>query len=384
MKRTNTIVLAVAGLAASAAHAQSSVTLYGVLDEGISYTSNVGGHSVWSISSGNINGSRWGLRGSEELGSGFKAIFTLENGYNISNGTLGQNGRLFGRQAFVGLSSSQYGSVTMGRQYDGVVDYLAPLSLTGTASGGTFFAHPYDNDNLDNAIRLNNTIKYSSVNYGGFKFGGMYGFSNSTEFANNRAYSFGASYVFGGLTVATGYLQLNNDVNNFAVAVTSPGTATGTYGFKAGTQRTFGSGINYSFGSAILGFVYSQTNLSNAAGGGVSAGQSGTHAGISFAGDSARFQNFEGNIRYFVTPSVLLSGAYTYTRSNLGGGLAPNYNQVSLLADYLLSKRTDLYLIGQYQHVSSNPEVHAYLNTLSATSSTQTQINVSAGIRHRF
>lgn len=141
MKRTNTIVLAVAGLAASAAHAQSSVTLYGVLDEGISYTSNVGGHSVWSISSGNINGSRWGLRGSEELGSGFKAIFTLENGYNISNGTLGQNGRLFGRQAFVGLSSSQYGSVTMGRQYDGVVDYLAPLSLTGTASGEIGRAH---------------------------------------------------------------------------------------------------------------------------------------------------------------------------------------------------------------------------------------------------
>ena len=105
MKKT-LMVAALAGVFASAAQAQSSVTLYGLIDAGITYTNNQQGHSNWQMTSGQVNGSRFGLRGSEDLGGGLKAIFTLENGFSIANGTLGQNGRLFGRQAFVGLSSS--------------------------------------------------------------------------------------------------------------------------------------------------------------------------------------------------------------------------------------------------------------------------------------
>ena len=97
----------------------------------------------------------------------------LENGFNLSNGKLGQNSREFGRQAFVGLSSDQFGSVTLGRQYDSLVDYLAPLALNGTQYGGTLSAHPYDNDNLNNSVRINNSGKFQSVNYGGFKFGAL-------------------------------------------------------------------------------------------------------------------------------------------------------------------------------------------------------------------
>ena len=159
-----------------------------------------------------MNGSRWGLRGAEDLGGGLKAIFTLENGFSIMNGTNGQGGREFGRQAFVGLSSDQFGAVTLGRQYDTVVDYLGPLALTGTQYGGTQFAHPFDNDNLNNSFRVNNSVKYTSANYAGFKFGGMYGFSNQADgFANNRAYSVGASYNYGPLNVAAAYMQLNNN-----------------------------------------------------------------------------------------------------------------------------------------------------------------------------
>lgn len=143
------IVAALAGIPAIAAHAQSSVTLYGLIDAGITYTNNQGGHSAWQETSGSINGSRWGLRGTEDLGGGLKAIFTLENGFGINNGTLKQNGREFGRQAFVGLAHDGFGSLTLGRQYDSVVDYLGPLSLTGTQYGGTEFAHPFDNDNLN-------------------------------------------------------------------------------------------------------------------------------------------------------------------------------------------------------------------------------------------
>src|SRR5580704_13296374 len=299
MKKT-LMVAALTGVFATAAHAQSSVTLYGLIDAGITYTNNQGGHSNWQETSGTVNGSRWGLRGSEDLGGGLKAIFTLENGFNIANGNLGQNSRLFGRQAFVGLSSSQYGAVTLGRQYDSVVDYVGPLAATGSQFGGTIAAHPFDNDNLDNTLRINNSVKYTSANYGGFTFGGLYGFSNTADgFSNNRAYSFGASYNYGGLNVGAGYLQLNNDVNNLAMASASdPGAVTGTFTFAAGRQRTFGGGASYTFGPATAGIVYTQTNLTDTFGGGISAVQSGTSAGYAFGANSARLQNLEGNIRY--------------------------------------------------------------------------------------
>ncbi|WP_234774974.1 porin [Paraburkholderia tropica] len=382
MKKT-LMVAALTGVFATAAHAQSSVTLYGLIDAGVTYANNSGGHSLWKASSGTVNGSRWGLRGSEYLGGGLKAIFTLESGFNIMNGAAGQSSRMFGRQAFVGLASNQFGAVTLGRQYDSVVDYLAPLSNTGTQYGGTIAAHPYDNDNLNNSIRFNNTIKYSSVNYAGFKFGGTYSFSNSTEFANNRAYSFGASYNWGGLNVAAGYLQLNNDVNNLQQAATNSGAQTGEYTFAAGRQRTFGGGVNYTFGPATAGFVYTQTQLGNAVG--ISATQSGHNGGIGFGADSARFQNFEGNVRYALTPALSLAGAYTYTRASFGGGVNPNYNTVALQSDYALSKRTDVYLQGDWQHVSdTSTGVGAYLNGLGSASTRQDQIAVTVGMRHRF
>jgi GBP family porin len=318
----------------------------------------------------------------------------LENGFNVANGSLAQSGRMFGRQAFVGLASDQFGAVTLGRQYDSVVDYLAPLSNTGSQYGGTIAAHPYDNDNLNNSVRFNNTIKYSSVNYAGFKFGGMYSFSNSQQFANNRAYSFGASYNYGPINVAAGYLQINNDLTSAVFANNGPaasaaGAQTGEWTFLAGRQRTFGGGINYSFGPATAGFVYTQTNLANTDGGGISGTQSGTGStaasGIAFRANSARFQNFEGNVRYALTPALSLAGAYTYTRANFGGGVNPNYHTVSLQSDYLLSKRTDVYLQGNWQHVSSNSgDIGAYLNTLTSASTTQNQIAVTVGMRHRF
>jgi GBP family porin len=378
------VAAALMGIISSTTHAQSSVVLYGLIDAGITYTNNQAGHPAVQETSGNINGSRWGLRGTEDLGGGLNAIFSVETGFNINNSTLAQNSRMFGRQALVGLSSSQYGALTFGRQYDSVVDFLAPLALTGTWAGGTYFTHPFDNDNLDNSIRINNSAKYTKTIDGGLKFGALYGFSNSTSFANNRAYSFGASYNYGGLNVAAGYLQFNNDLSSLALTAAGSGAETGTYAFAAGSQKTFGGGINYTFGPATAGFVYSQTSLDDADGGSVSAGQSGKASGLAFHGNSARFQNFEGNIRYSFTPAIAVAGAYTYTRSNFGGGVRPNFNQFSLYADYAFTKRTDLFLVSEYQHVSSNPEVTAYLNGLSAASSSQSQVAVTAGIRHRF
>jgi predicted porin len=113
------------------AHAQTSVVLYGVIDEGIMFNNNVaastpgtGGRKFYLDSLNGIYGSRWGLKGTEDLGDGMHAVFMVESGINLNNGALGQGGLEFGRQAFIGIGSSRYGDVTLGRQYDSVVLYV--------------------------------------------------------------------------------------------------------------------------------------------------------------------------------------------------------------------------------------------------------------------
>jgi general bacterial porin, GBP family len=382
MKKT-LMVAALSGIFATAAHAQSSVTLYGLIDAGLTYTNNQGGSHNFKESSGSISGSRWGLRGSEDLGGGLKAIFTLEDGFSIANGTFGQGGREFGRQAFVGLSSNQFGAVTLGRQYDSVVDYLGPLSLTGTQYGGTQFAHPFDNDNLDNSFRVNNSIKYQSVNYAGFKFSGLYGFSNDAGgFSNNRAYSFGASYNYGPLNVAAGYLQLNNSLTGNALSNPTNGAVAGDGAFVAGLQRTFGAGLNYAFGPATVGFVFTPPKLEAAVG--VTGQQTGGSA-VNFTNNYARFNNYELNGRYNLTPALSLAGAYTYTDARLDGE-KPSFHQFSLQTAYALSKRTDVYLQGEYVHaidLGGVPGIGAPINGVGM-STTPNQVSATVGLRHRF
>lgn len=114
-----------------------------------------------------------GYRGSGRWG--LKAIFRLENGFNVNNGTLGQGGREFGRQAYVGLSSNSIGTFTLGRQYNAIQDVVAPL---GVASVLTQFAtHPFDNDNLNNTYRTDNSVKYATPNMAGFQAEALYGFA---------------------------------------------------------------------------------------------------------------------------------------------------------------------------------------------------------------
>ncbi|MEC5406336.1 porin [Paraburkholderia sp. MPAMCS5] len=371
--------LALAG-GAGVAHAQSSVTLYGLIDTGLTYTSNSGGSRNFQQASGVLNGNRWGLRGSEDLGNGLKAVFVLENGFNLSNGKLGQNSREFGRQAFIGLASDQFGTVTLGRQYDSVVDYLGPLALNGTQYGGTLASHPYDNDNLNNSVRINNAVKFQSVDYAGFKFGALYGFSNAAgSFANSRAYSVGASYAFGGLKAAAGYLQINGGGSS---TNTSGAVASGDSTFTAARQRTYGAGLSYAFGPANVGLVVTQTQLNGATA--ISSSASGASSGLALAGGSARFTNYEVNGRYALTPAVSVSGAYTFTDARLDG-VSPKYDQFTLQTDYALSKRTDVYAEAAYQHVGStgNSGITADIVGVSA-SSTSSQVVGTIGIRHRF
>ncbi|KVN33333.1 porin [Burkholderia pyrrocinia] len=367
------IVAAAAASFATVAHAQSSVTLYGVLDAGITYTSNVatanGGKSQFSMGSG-IDQSRFGLRGSEDLGGGLKAIFTLESGFNIGNGKFSNNNGMFNRQAFVGLSS-QYGTVTLGKQYDAVQDYLAPLTATGTW-GGTYFAHPLNNDRLstNGDVALNNTVKFTSANYAGLQFGGTYSFSNSTNFGNNRAYSAGASYQFQGLKLGAAYAQANNAGLTNSGAVSPFGTdVNGNPIGIQGRTRTYGVAAAYAFGPAQVGAAWTQSRLDNRTNG---------------AG-TLRADNYEVNAKYNLTPALGLGAAYTYTNAKANGE-STHWNQFGLQADYALSKRTDVYAQAVYQRAAKNAGgASIYNGDLStAPSSSINQTAATVGLRHRF
>src|SRR6516165_3537412 len=132
------------------------------------YIHNSGGHSTQVLmTSGAESGSRFGLKGSEDLGGGLKAIFQIENGFNSTNGKLGQGSRMFGRQAYVGLAGNGWGTVTLGRQYDPVVDLVQPVQ--GDNWLGGFFTSPGDIDNADNSVRFNNAVKWASPNWSGLQ-----------------------------------------------------------------------------------------------------------------------------------------------------------------------------------------------------------------------
>ncbi|MBW9105109.1 porin [Paraburkholderia phenoliruptrix] len=363
--------------------AQNSVTLYGLIDEGLDYTNNTAAGKAYELQSGYAQGSRWGLKGSEELGRGLKALFQIESGFNVNNGKLGQGGLGFGRQAYVGLASERFGTVTLGRQYDSLVDYLAQTTANGNW-GGYLFSHPYDNDNTDNTFRVNNTVKYTSPGFAGLQFGGTYSFSNDTNFANNRQYSLGAQYTNGGLLVAAAYLQANNPSASAGGAINNGGDEN----FVAKRLRVFGAGINYTFGATTLGFAYTNTGVDQP----LSSGYVGAITPVAGATlSSLRFNNFEVNAKYQFTPAFYVGVAYTYTRASFNatsGQLHPVYHSAGLMADYNLSKRTDVYLQGAYQHAGGDRTGTvldvAYVPGASAVSSTSNQFVLRAAIRHKF
>ncbi|TAL94349.1 MAG: porin [Paraburkholderia sp.] len=384
------IALAVSATFAVPVFAQSSVTLYGVIDEGFNYTNNVGGKHDYELQSGYAQGSRWGLKGAEDIGGGTKVIFQLENGFNLNNGRLGQGGLLFGRQAYVGVSNATFGTVTLGRQYDSVVDYLAQTTANGNWAG-YLFSHPFDNDNTDNSFRVNNTVKYASPDFAGLQFGGTYSFSNSTGFANNRQFSLGAQYANGGLLVAAAYLNADNPGQSSGGAITSTDA-----NFVTERLRIFGGGINYTFGPATVGFVYTNTNIKNPSAntGYLSSTETIEPVTGALAGgklSTLKYQNFEINGKYQITPAFFVGAQYVYTLENYDattGSVKPKIHSVGLMADYNVSKRTDFYLQGAYQKVAGGQTGssldRAYVPGAADLSSNSKQLVMRVAIRHKF
>lgn len=358
-----------------AAHAQSSVTLYGMLDAGIAYTNNQSGKSAWQQGSGLLSNTVFGLNGAEDLGGGLHALFRLESGFNLNNGTQSYRNTMFGRRAYVGLQSDRYGTLTLGRQYDSVVDMLGPLAMSNNGDGNNLAAHPFDNDNVDDSFYIDNAVKYTSPTIAGVQFSGLYGFSNQPGFSSNRAYSAGVSYANGPVNLGAAYLQLNRGGTTLAGALSSNDAPN----FPAARQRVVGAGGSYAFDRLTVGALWTHSMFDETAA-----------SSLPGALNSLRFDNYEINARYALNPAVSFAGAYTFTNGrydDAAGTHRPKWHQVTLMADYALSKRTDVYVEGVYQHQVGVPSGatlgFANINGVAA-SSTNTQVVGTVGMRHRF
>ncbi|WP_322070533.1 porin [Paraburkholderia bannensis] len=364
----------------TAAMAQSSVTLYGVLDDGINYTSNSGGHAAWQMASGDLAVSRWGLKGSEDLGGGLHAVFDLDSGFNLPAGQAGYNGRLFGYQAYVGLQSDQYGTLTFGRQFDSIADTVALLTANGSWAG-FLFSHPLDNDNTDATYHASNAVKFTSAAYGGLTATALYGFSNQAgNFAQNRIFSAGLNYTWQTLTVSAAYADLGAPGSNASGAI-----AADDIGFSAANQKTWGVGASYGIGHATVAAVYTHANVEEPRES-IYTGDLGLAAGAGL-----RFDNIELNARYNVTPAFILGGMYTYTRATLaqnGNQASLHWNQFGLMAQYALSVRTSLYAQTVYQKVSGGNTGSAldfaYIPGAAGLASGSSQVVARVGINHAF
>ncbi|RJF99604.1 porin [Noviherbaspirillum saxi] len=200
------LALAVLGAFAGAASAQTNVTIYGVADVGIQRIDTDTTSARWGLDSGIQSGSRLGFKGSEDLGGGLSAIFTLESGYNIDTGTSAQGGRLFGRQAFVGLSGG-FGAVKFGRQYTPIFiahDTIDPFGtgIVGDASGISATFNPY-------GVRMDNTVNYS-LTAGPISGQVAYGFGEvAGSTSANRQIGASLGYANGPLTVVGAYHDQN-------------------------------------------------------------------------------------------------------------------------------------------------------------------------------
>lgn len=381
------IIGAVCAGFAAGANAQSSVTLYGLIDAGVSYVSHVknasGGSShAFQYGDGVASGSRWGLRGNEDLGGGLQALFVLESGFNSGNGTAGQGGAIFGRQAYVGLSQKGVGALTLGRQYSFSTDYLgAGYSNGANMVAGNYAYHFNDVDQLTSS-RINNSVKFASANFAGLTFGGLYGFSNQagafagapasgTTAGSSRTYSFGANYAYGPFSVGAAYTDIRypgQATPSFSTALSNVSTGT------ARDLRTFGVGGRLASGPATLWALWSNTRFEP------------------LSGASTLYNAYEAGAKYALTAALSAALGYTYSRAS--GSFKGHWNQIDAGLDYALTKRTDVYLLGIYQRASgtldNGQDVQAQIGSSGSSffqpsgTGSQNQTAVRIGLRHRF
>ncbi|MGO4303748.1 porin [Cupriavidus sp. RAF12] len=358
MKKVLAVVAA--SVAANVVYAQSSVTLYGIVDAGVEYLNNTGqnGNSLVRLTSGNQSGSRWGLRGVEELGGGLKAVFLLESGFDIDTGTSAQGGRLFGRNAYVGLES-QYGALLLGRQQTSMREF-------GTIYDPNAISDRYGILSIapEFGARADNTVKYVGK-FGALSAQAFYSFqSNGNEVAGSNVFgrNFGAFVNY-----ATG---------PFSVGVAYDDAHVGTPANQAPVLRRVSVAGTYAVGEAK---IYAGYRLAKAYDGAMLPGAQSADAGSNF---------YWLGLAYKLTPAFSLTGTAYYQDFRHTGS---DPWQFVLTGDYTLSKRTDLYTSVSYALNKDNSQLGVNgFNSGTGSSAVfnvqpgKNQVGAVMGVRHRF
>jgi GBP family porin len=351
-------IAAIMAAATPAVQAQSTVTLYGILDVGIQYTTNQGGHHSVQEASSMMRGDRWGLQGREDLGGGLKAIFRLENGFSLNNGTLGQSTstaqRIFGRYAYVGLTNDVF-QVLLGRQPDFMLDYLQTTanSWYGTslefhpAINANFFGNNGSNPSLDRigGGEVDNSVKATWAPTGSLHFGAMYGFGDAPGIGSpNSTQSYGATWSTNATFLGAVYTTRKDNLT-------------------PGTLRTLGAGGTLTLGDFIVNALY-------------------TNSRWTLTGDVANI--YDLGLRYNISPFQTVGVEYTFLDKNNGTKnvfYASVRSTYGLVYDYKLSKSTDIYVTYVFQHATGDRPAQLFGMSLS---SNPNQGVAAIGLRHYF
>lgn len=357
------IALAVLGTFAGAAAAQSTATLYGKIDVGYGVSNNgayeLGGpHESKFQQFGNANStSRWGLKGSEDLGNGLKAYFNLEQGFNPESGA-DKGG--FDRAAFVGIAGN-FGAIQAGRQTHVINNVLGQFDLSGSpnvtsALGNAGISAISQNANgggLGTYSRVSSAIAYVSPNFSGFSFQGAVVLKNDDIFGldgvatgvtdiwgnprlieNKTIYTVGAQYNYGGFTIGAAYESKPADVPGVDISA------------------SWGIGAKYDFGSFVVSGGYFDNHFKSDGKGfylGVKAPIGAFTVGAQIAYNTKAYNGTETNYVWFPNASTSSWNLYSYSGDREVKPLA-----WELFAYYNLSKRTQLYL--QYGGINNDAE----------------------------
>ncbi|WP_233888569.1 porin [Paraburkholderia flagellata] len=290
----------VATLHTISAHAQSSVTLYGTLDTSIEVT-NPGAGWVARMDSGAYRGSRFGLRGVEDIGNGIKILFELENGFGSNDGTFAVANTIFNRQAWIGLGT-QWGTMRVGRQYSPIyIPFKGQLDAfgAGTIASG-----------LNNLSKItpyeSNAITYLSPDFYGFSTTLMASLRDPSTGSNGLAGNIETfEWRHGPFRISYAHQQQNGD----------------------GALRANLGGMSYVLGPVTGFFAY-------------------------FNGDGGTPRNhnngFSVSARYAITAQFRASLGYAWVHDLSGAG--NDADQFSAACEYDLSKRVLLYASAGWLH----------------------------------
>ena len=350
------LAAAVLACAGGTARAQSTVTMFGLLDAGLVRESGGASGPSTRVSSGVANGSRLGFKGSEALGGGWSALFMLEAGIQLDTGMASQGGILFGRQSYVGLASP-FGSVTVGRQYTPHFDTLALADPFSSGQVG-------DAKNLvpgtgDAYTRMTKAIKYASGVHGGVsaELAWAPGESAGSD-STGRQFGGALGYAAGGLNLRLGYHYRNTD----------------TPSMRRGGARNALLAATYSFGAVKAHLGY---GVDKGAGSDAPRNPGNPYALASPPAGSLDSTDLLLGVTASSGPHTLMA---SWIRKDDRTALDLDARQFALGHRYALSRRTDTY-VALSRITNRNGAGYTAGNASEAGTGSRA---VSAGIRHQF